>query len=101
MQTVNFKRLFADSEIDEHGIRRIREEKLEDGGTITWLETPRGIVLVHDYADPADGFELYTNTPNRISETRVAIGLPPERPEVDDERPFGVAKGVTFKGAGK
>lgn len=99
MKHANFLRLFSPAEIDEHGIRVIREHGLEGAGNISWISTPSGgVALVHEYADD-DGFEVYTSTPNRISETRVALGLPPERP--DDERPFGEAKSVTFKGAGK
>ena len=64
--------------------REIREDELlDDGGIISFVECEGNVILVHDYSDSADGFDVYLCAPGRtVHEARAFAGIDKARATV-------------------
>ena len=71
---------------DGEYLRTINEGTMPGGWTaadepdkehiVSILSVDGGTAVLVEYAEESDGFEIYTQTPNSITATRKAIGLP-------------------------
>lgn len=69
-------KLFDGDSLESNGCQRVRSERLEDGGELTWFTTPKGqTALLHEFPEP-DGFDVYVDTGgNDVARAKRQIGL--------------------------